>query len=116
GTATLVTIIPKSSPSSENTVELVHALRDRFGGPGVYVTGSTAVSVDVSQKLNQALPVYLVVVVGLALVLLFRSILVPLTGVLGFLLTIGASLGATTAVFQWGWLSEVVRAQATGPL
>jgi RND superfamily putative drug exporter len=119
GTAALVTVIPKSSPSSETTVELVHALRDRFGGPGVYVTGSTAVSVDVSQKLNQALPVYLVVVVGLALVLLilvFRSILVPLTGVLGFLLTIGASLGAATAVFQWGWLSEVVRAQATGPL
>jgi putative drug exporter of the RND superfamily len=119
GTAALVTVIPKSSPSSDTTVELVHALRDRFGGPGVYVTGSTAVSVDVSQKLNQALPVYLVIVVGLALVLLilvFRSILVPLTGVLGFLLTIGASLGATTAVFQWGWLSEVVRAQATGPL
>jgi RND superfamily putative drug exporter len=119
GTAALVTVIPKSSPSSETTVELVHALRDRFGGPGVYVTGSTAVSVDVSQKLNQALPVYLVIVVGLALVLLilvFRSILVPLTGVLGFLLTIGASLGATTAVFQWGWLSEVVRAQAIGPL
>jgi RND superfamily putative drug exporter len=119
GTAALVTVVPKSSPSSETTVDLVHALRERFGGPVVHVTGSTAVSVDVSQKLNQALPVYLVIVVGLALVLLilvFRSILVPLTGVLGFLLTIGAALGATTAVFQWGWLSEVVRAQATGPL
>jgi RND superfamily putative drug exporter len=119
GSAALVTIVPKSSPSSETTVELVHALRDRFGGPGVYVTGGTAVSVDVSQKLNQALPIYLILVVGLALVLLvlvFRSVLVPLTGVLGFLLTIGASLGATTAVFQWGWLREVVHSQATGPL
>jgi RND superfamily putative drug exporter len=119
GSAALVTVIPKSSPSSETTVDLVHALRDRFGGDGVYVTGSTAVSVDVSQKLNQALPIYLVLVVGLALVLLvlvFRSVLVPLTGVLGFLLTIGASLGATTAVFQWGWLREVVQSQATGPL
>ena len=59
-------------------------------------------------------------VVGLALVLLvlvFRSILVPLVGVLGFLLTIGASLGATVAVFQWGWLSDAGQAATrTGPL
>ena len=58
-------------------------------------------------------------VVGLALVLLvlvFRSVLVPLVGVLGFLLTIGASLGATTAVFQWGWLSGLVGADSHGPL
>ncbi|MGN6088459.1 MAG: MMPL family transporter [Actinomycetales bacterium] len=114
GTSALLTVIAKSSPSSEQTVQLVHALRDTFqsnSGPRVYVTGSTAVSVDVSQKLSQALPVYLVLVVGLALVLLilvFRSILVPIVGVLGFLLTIGASLGATTAVFQWGWLKGLV--------
>ena len=120
GSAALVTIIPKSSPSSEQTVDLVHTLRDDFGrADGVAVTGGTAVSVDVSQKLNEALPIYLILVVGLALVLLilvFRSILVPVTGVLGFLLTIGASLGATTAVFQWGWLKQVVQAEATGPL
>ena len=48
--------------------------------------------------------------------LVFRSILVPVLGVLGFLLTIGASLGATTAVFQWGWLSAVVNTSSTGPL
>jgi RND superfamily putative drug exporter len=124
GSAALVTIIPRSAPSSQATVDLVHALRDRFsttaaGRPHVYVTGTTAVSVDVSQKLNDALPIYLVLVVGLALVLLvlvFRSILVPVIGVVGFLLTIGSALGATTAVFQWGWLQEVVRATSTGPL
>jgi RND superfamily putative drug exporter len=58
-------------------------------------------------------------VVGLALVLLvlvFRSLLVPLVGVLGFLLTIGASLGATVAVFQWGWLADAVALDGTGPL
>jgi RND superfamily putative drug exporter len=63
--------------------------------------------------------VYLVLVVGLALVLLvlvFRAVLVPVVGVLGFLLTIGASLGATTAVFQWGWLSSAIRPVSTGPL
>ncbi len=124
GSAVLVTVIPASSPDSQATVDLVHALRDRLDtsattAPRVYVTGSTAVGVDVSQKLDQTLPIYLVLVVGLALVLLvlvFRSILVPVIGVAGFLLTIGAALGATTAVFQWGWLKDVVRADTTGPL
>ena len=121
GTAALVTVIPGSTPDSQATVDLVHALRDRFGGdaaPRVYVSGNTAVSVDVSQQLDRALPVYLVLVVGLALVLLilvFRSILVPVVGVAGFLLTIGASLGAVVAVFQWGWLKDLVQAGSTGP-
>ena len=72
-----------------------------------------------ARALDEALPVYLALVVGLALVLLvlvFRSLLVPLVGVLGFLLTIGASLGATVAVFQWGWLADVVNLDGTGPL
>jgi RND superfamily putative drug exporter len=122
GSAALVTVIPGSAPDSDRTVQLVHALRDRFGGeatPRVYVSGNTAVSVDVSQQLDHALPIYLVLVVGLALVLLilvFRSILVPVVGVVGFLLTIGASLGAVVAVFQWGWLSSLVQADSTGPL
>ena len=124
GAAALVTVIPTSGPGSAATVDLVHRLRDRLDtsattAPRVYVTGNTAVSVDVSQKLTATLPIYLVLVVGLALVLLvlvFRSLLVPLTGVAGFLLTIGAALGATTAVFQWGWLAEVVRSETTGPL
>ncbi|MSW63943.1 MAG: MMPL family transporter, partial [Actinobacteria bacterium] len=83
------------------------------------VTGQTAVSVDVASSLNSALPVYLALVVGLALVLLvlvFRSLLVPLVGVLGFLLTIGAALGATVAVFQWGWLGDLVNLESAGPL
>ncbi len=122
GSAAMVTVIPATAPDSEATVDLVHTLRDRLhtgDGNGVYVTGTTAVGVDVSEQLSQALPVYLVLVVGLALILLvlvFRSILVPVAGVLGFLLTIGASLGATTAVFQWGWLGDVVRPDSTGPL
>ena len=123
GTSALVTVIPASGPDSQATVDLVHALRDRLGGadatPRAYVTGTTAVSVDVSQQLNRALPIYLLLVVGLALVLLilvFRSILVPVVGVVGFLLTIGASLGATVAVFQWGWLQSVVQAGVTAPL
>jgi RND superfamily putative drug exporter len=122
GTAALISIIPATGPDDPATTELVHALRDRIAdGPDaqVYVTGTTAVSIDVSQKLSEALPIYLALVVGLAfvlLVLVFRSILVPVVGVLGFLLTIGAALGATTAVFQWGWLADVVNVKVTGPL
>ncbi|WP_250002827.1 MMPL family transporter [Actinoplanes sp. M2I2] len=120
--AALITIIPGSGPEDTATIDLVHAIRDDVAdGPGaeVYVTGQTAVSIDVSEKLDQALPIYLILVVGLAfvlLVLVFRSLLVPVVGVVGFLLTIGAALGATTAVFQWGWLSDLVNAQTTGPL
>jgi RND superfamily putative drug exporter len=122
GTAAQSPVIPKSGPESAETTALVHALRDDIAdrdGAKVYVTGQTAVSIDVSQKLDAALPLYLALVVGLAfvlLVLVFRSVLVPVTGVLGFLLTIGATLGATTAVFQWGWLSEAVNADAKGPM
>ncbi|ONI80077.1 hypothetical protein ALI22I_42345 [Saccharothrix sp. ALI-22-I] len=122
GTAAMVTVIPRSGPTSEATEQLVISLRGYLAGvDGVTasVTGATAVSVDVAVALDEALPIYLVLVVGLALILLvlvFRSLLVPLVGVLGFLLTVGASLGATVAVFQWGWLADAVNLDTTGPL
>lgn len=122
GSAAMVTVIPKSGPDSTATEQLVADLRAELSdldGGKAYVTGATAVSVDVATSLDRALPIYLAVVVGLALVLLilvFRSLLVPLVGVLGFLLTIGASLGATVAVFQWGWLAGAVNLDTTGPL
>ena len=122
GTAALLTVIPKSGPTSADTERLVSDLRGHlagFGGATVSVTGATAVSVDVATSLDHALPIYLLLVVGLALILLvlvFRSLLVPLVGVLGFLLTIGASLGATVAVFQWGWLADAVNLDSSGPL
>jgi RND superfamily putative drug exporter len=123
GAAALLTVIPQSGPTSEATEQLVHDLREVLptvtAGVDTYVTGATAVSVDVAAALNDALPVYLALVVGLAVVLLvlvFRSILVPLVGVLGFLLTVGAALGATVAVFQWGWLADLVNLDGTGPL
>jgi RND superfamily putative drug exporter len=122
GSATLITIIPTTGPEDERTLDVVHTIRDSINpaeGTRLYVTGSTAISIDVSQKLNDALPVYLGLVVGLAfvlLVLVFRSLLVPVVGVLGFLLTIGAAFGATVAVFQWGWAADAVNAGSTGPI
>src|SRR4051794_25881141 len=122
GSAALLTVVPGSGPTSSATEALVADLRALLAGtdgPQASVTGQTAVSVDVATTLDAALPVYLALVVGLALVLLvlvFRSLLVPLVGVLGFLLTVGASLGATVAVFQWGWLADVVNSDGSGPL
>jgi RND superfamily putative drug exporter len=83
------------------------------------VTGTTAVNIDVSTKLAQALIPYLAIVVGLALILLllvFRSILIPLKAALGFLLTIASTLGVLVAVFQWGWLADVFGVDQTAPI
>ena len=85
----------------------------------VGVTGSAALNIDITDTLAQALPVYALVVVGLALVLLgmvFRSILVPIKAVLGFLISVVVSFGATVAVFQWGWLADVIGIDEPGPI
>ncbi|MFD5585248.1 MMPL family transporter [Streptomyces sp. NPDC058733] len=125
GDTATITVIPKSKPSSTQTEDLVHAIRDKGTdlasetGAKVLVTGSTAMNIDVSQKLNDALVPYLVLVVGLAFLLLivvFRSILVPLKAALGFLLSVLAALGAVVAVFQWGWLSSLMGVEQTGPV
>ncbi|MEU3732676.1 MMPL family transporter [Streptomyces sp. NPDC033538] len=125
GDTATITVIPDSKPSSVQTEDLVHAIRDAGGdieaktGAETLVTGSTAMNIDVSEKLNDALLPYLVLVVGLAFLLLivvFRSILVPLKAALGFLLSVMAALGAVVAVFQWGWLSGLIGVEETGPV
>jgi RND superfamily putative drug exporter len=125
GRTTILAVIPKSGPTAEATFDLVRDLRSALAvtagatGAEISVTGVTAVGVDVSDKLAAALPVYLLVVVGLGFVLLmlmFRSLLVPLKATLGFLLTVGAAFGATVAIFQWGWLSSLVGLDTAGPL
>jgi RND superfamily putative drug exporter len=111
------TAILKSAPSSAETVRLVNAIRAAAPaikaqtGITVGVTGQTAITIDISRKLGDALLPYLLVVVGLAfrvLTLVFRSLLVPLTATLGFLLSVLATLGAVVAVFQWGWFGGVL--------
>ncbi|RSS86605.1 MMPL family transporter, partial [Streptomyces sp. WAC05950] len=87
GDAAVITVIPKDRPSSTQTEDLVHEIRDG-SGDDVLVTGATAMNIDFSQKMNDALLPYLALVVGLAfllLMLVFRSILVPLKAALGFL-------------------------------
>jgi RND superfamily putative drug exporter len=125
GTTALVTVIPESGPQDEATNALVADLRDLAPaleaetGAGLAVTGQTAVAIDVSDRLADALLPFALVVVGLALLLLllvFRSILVPVKAAVGFLLSVGASFGAVVAVFQWGWLADLFGVPATGPV
>ena len=119
GDTAMLTVVPASGPGDPATEDLVHAIRS--GAPDwtdakVAVTGQTAMMIDVSAKLGDALLPYLAVIIGLALLLLvlvFRSILVPLKATLGFLLTIAATFGAVVAVFQWGWLGL---ADSPGPI
>jgi RND superfamily putative drug exporter len=106
-------VIPKEGPASASTVQVVAELRGLNDdiqseyGVAMGLTGQTAGNVDVSTKLGDALPPYLAIVVGLSLVLLllvFRSIVVPLLATGGFLLSLAAAFGAVVAVYQWGWL------------
>ncbi|ARQ68493.1 MMPL family transporter [Streptomyces marincola] len=125
GTA-IVQVVPETGPRDPATADLVHEIRDSAprvaeaaGVENLSVTGNTAVGVDVSQRLGDSLVPFAAVVVGMALVLLilvFRSLLVPLKAALGFLLTVGASFGAVVAIFQWGWLTDVFGVTQTGPV
>ncbi|MGW7464592.1 MMPL family transporter [Streptomyces xantholiticus] len=118
GDTAMITVIPEDRPSSGATEDLVRDIRDQ-SGDGVLVTGATAMNIDFSQKMNDALLPYLALVVGLAFLLLmvvFRSVLVPLKAALGFLLSVVAALGAVVAVFQWGWLGSLFGVEQTGPI
>ncbi|MFD6328419.1 MMPL family transporter [Streptomyces niveus] len=125
GDVALIRAVPGSGPSSEQTIDLVSDIRDRGAalrddtGAELMVTGTTALNIDISGKLSDAMIPYLCVVVGLALVLLmlvFRSILVPLKAAAGFLLSILATLGVVVAVFQKGWFADVFGVDQTGPI
>ncbi|WP_113717201.1 MMPL family transporter [Arthrobacter dokdonensis] len=109
-------VIPAEGPASSSTVQVVHDLRAEGvaikadHGVSIGLTGQTAANVDVSAKLGSALPPYLAIVVGLSLVLLilvFRSILVPVLATAGFLLSLVAAFGGVVAVYQWGWLGGI---------
>lgn len=115
-------VVPIDGPSSESTENLVHELR--ADSPldddiEVGVAGQASGNIDVSQKLQDVLPLYLSVVVGLSLlimILVFRSILVPIIATAGFVLSFFAALGAVTAVYQWGWLGNVFQVATPGPV
>ncbi|MFF4858630.1 MMPL family transporter [Streptomyces rubiginosohelvolus] len=125
GSYAIVQVVPKSAPDSKATQDLVTAIRDKEAaiaketGADIRVTGKTAVSIDVSAQLSSALVPFGAVVVGLSLLLLlivFRSIVVPVKAALGFLLSIAATFGAAVTVFQNGHFQSLVGADGATPI
>ncbi|MDK4252083.1 MMPL family transporter [Corynebacterium propinquum] len=122
GRAAQILVTPKTGPADPATVDLVENLNrvnaevERATGVSVGLTGLTAVQVDITERLAQVMPLYLAVVVGVAVLLLimvFRSLLVPLVAGVGFLLSVGAAFGVTVLFWQEGLGSFV---DAPGPL
>ena len=116
GTAAQYIIVPDSGPSTPETANLLSQVRDRADtvadatGTYVGIGGVAAINADFSHALTSKLPLYLIVVVGLAFILLmivFRSVIIPLIAALGFLLSIAATFGVTVGFFQFGWLGWI---------
>jgi RND superfamily putative drug exporter len=118
GDTGLIQAIPSAGQTATSTSNLVRELRKqapgwekKYGVSNILVTGQTAINIDVSERLGGALIPFASIVIGLSLILLmivFRSIAVPLKATLGYLLSVGAALGAVVAVFQWGWFQSLM--------
>ena len=121
----MLQVVPTTGPDDPATADLVQTLRDRHDqwleryGVETAVTGMTAMQIDVNSRLVGALLPFGMLVVGLSLVLLaavFRSVWVPVKATLGFLLSVGAAFGATTLVFNDGYLKEMVNLERGMPV
>jgi RND superfamily putative drug exporter len=121
-TAGLIQVEPTGSPQDESTTRLVHHLREDVvpaSGIEAYVGGETALGIDLADQLGARLPWFFAAVLTLSFLLLlvvFRSLLVPLKAVIMNLLSIGAAYGVMIAVFQWGWLKDVFGVGKAGPI
>lgn len=113
GKYTMYTIIPKTEANGHKTQVLVNNVRNlqtKIDLP-VYVTGQTAANIDISNKLMSALPKFLIIIVTFAFFLLmiaFRSILIPLVAVIGFVLSLLATLGVVVLTIQDGHLANIL--------
>ncbi len=125
-TVQAIAVYPTTSPQDQATTELLERLRTETNpalqdstGAKLYVGGTQAITSDFTTVLQDALPLFLSIVVGLgflALVLLFRSIVVPLTAAITSMLSFAAAMGITVAVFQWGWFMDLLGIPGTGPI
>jgi RND superfamily putative drug exporter len=126
GDTAVLQVIPTTGPAAAETESLVHDLRgetraevEQGTGARYHIAGSTAANIDISDKLADALVPFMVLVIGLTVVLLtavFRSILVPVKAALAILVSIGSSFGVIVAVFNWGWLAELIGVEQTIPI
>ena len=118
GKAAIATLIASTGPQDEATESLVHHLRndvvpaaEAATGLQVHVGGTTALGMDFASKISERLPIFIGAVLLLSFLLLlmvFRSVVVPLKAVIMNLLSIGAAYGVMVAVFQWGWFGSIV--------
>ena len=124
-TAATLTVIPATAPQDQATADLVHRLRGdltsdtRGSGATAFVGGTTASFIDIGDKILSRLPWLFASVIGLSFLLLmmvFRSVLVPLKAALMNLLAIGSAYGVLVAVFQWGWGAGLIGVSRTGPI
>lgn len=126
-------VLPVEGPAAESTESLVHEFRDgeplsdaqaeadgvSLSGVELSVAGMTAANIDISDVISDALPLYLALVVGLSLVLMvivFRSILLPVVATLGFVGSFAAAMGIVVAIFQWGWMGDLFGLSEPGPI
>ncbi|MFC4810894.1 MMPL family transporter [Paenibacillus sp. GCM10023250] len=125
GDMAIISLIPKSGPADAATKRLVHDLRApdselaRTYGIAIGVTGFTAINLDMSARLAEVFPLYVGIIVVLSLIILllvFRSVIVPVKATAGFLLSVLATFGITTAVYQWGWFHRLFGFDTGGPL
>ncbi|BBH24374.1 membrane protein YdfJ [Paenibacillus baekrokdamisoli] len=125
GTVSILTVMPSEGPSSDQTIELVKSIREynadieETHNAEIMLTGATVMNIDITDSLNDALPIFIATIVGLGLIILaivFRSILVPIKAIVGFLFTIFSSLGAVVLVFQDGYLNDLFGVTNVGPI
>ncbi len=124
GTSAIVQVTPSSGPEDEATAELVRAIRAQTAledetGAQLEVTGATAFYIDISERLNDRLPMFIAAVVLLSFILLtavFRAPVVAAKAAAMNLLGITASYGVIVAVFQWGWAKDLIGLEQTVPI
>ncbi len=126
GDTAVQSVVPANGPASTQTETLVHGLRGDLRsqvtsatGATYYVAGATAANIDISNKVGGALLPFIALVIGLTIILLmvvFRSILVPIKAAVAILISIGSSFGVIVAVFNWGWLQGVIGLHQTIPI
>jgi RND superfamily putative drug exporter len=124
-TVAAITVFPTTAPDSAQTANLVAKLRAKLpavtgtSGAHAYVGGVTATYIDIGERIADRLPYFIGAVVLLSfflLLLVFHSVLVPLTAAAMNLLSVGAAYGAIVAVFQWGWLGGLIGLENTVPI
>ncbi len=118
GDAALATLFATTDPQAKATDQLIHHLRDdvlpqatQGTGVAVHLGGQTASAIDFADVIGSRMPIFIIAVLALSFILLlvvFRSVLVPLKAVLMNLLSIGAAYGVIVAIFQWGWGAGVL--------